>query len=76
MVIDDNKNKRLPTKEDLNPSLKFINNSLLVALSESKELKKEIEKQKVSWGENLDVVRKLYNEICAGEDYKNYMGIA
>ena len=76
LVIDEHKNKRLPTKDDLNPSLKFINNSLLVALSESKELKKEIEKQKVSWGENLDVVRKLYNEICAGEDYKNYMAIA
>lgn len=76
LVIDEHKNKRLPTKEDLNPNLKFINNSLLVALSESKELKKEVERQKISWGENLDVVRKLYNEICAGEDYKNYIAIA
>jgi N utilization substance protein B len=73
MVIDEHKNKRLPTKEDLDPNLKFINNTLLIALSENNELKKEIEKQKVSWSNNYDVVRKLYNEIIAGEDYKNYM---
>ncbi len=51
----------------------FINNTLLVSLSESNELKKEIERQKVSWMENQDVVRKLYNEIIASEDYKTYM---
>lgn len=73
MVIDDHKNKRLPTEADLNPNLKFINNTLLVALAESPELKKEIEKQKVSWQNNYDVVRKLYNEICASEDYKAYL---
>lgn len=73
VVIDEHKNKRLPTKEDLNPNLKFINNTLLVALTESPELKKELEKQKISWQENHDVVRKLYHEITAGEDYKAYM---
>lgn len=73
MVIDEHKNKRLPTKEDLNPNLKFVNNSLLVALTENADLKKEIEKQKISWSNNYDVVRKLYNEIVTSEDYKNYM---
>ena len=73
MVIDEHKNKRLPTEADLNPNLKFVNNTLLVALSESPELKKEIERQKVSWQNNYDVVRKLYNEICASEDYKAYL---
>lgn len=73
MVIDEHKNKRLPTEADLNPNLKFINNTLLVALAESPELKKEIERQKVSWQNNYDVVRKLYNEICASEDYKVYL---
>jgi len=55
--------------------MKFVNNSLLIALSESKELKKEIEKQKVSWQEHFDLVRKLFNEIKASEDYKHYMAI-
>jgi len=73
MVIDEHKNKRLPTEADLNPNLKFINNTLLLSLTESADLKKEIEKQKVSWQNNYDVVRKLYNEICASEDYKTYL---
>ena len=73
MVIDENKNKRLPSKEDLNPNLKFVNNTLLVALSESKELKKEFEKQKISWQSDYDLVRKIYNEIRNSEEYKTYM---
>ena len=73
MVMDEHKNKRLPTESDLNPNLKFINNTLLVALAESQELKKEIAKQRISWQNNYDVVRKLYNEICASEEYKTYI---
>ncbi|MGZ3885048.1 MAG: transcription antitermination factor NusB [Bacteroidia bacterium] len=72
MVIDEQKNKRLPTAEELNPNMKFVNNSLLVALSENAELKKEIEKQKVSWQSDYDLVRKLYTEIRNGELYKTY----
>jgi N utilization substance protein B len=73
LVIDDNKNKHLPNPEDLNPNLKFINNTLLVALTESPVLKKEIEKQKVSWQGDYDVVRKLYNELRQTDLYKEYM---
>jgi transcription antitermination protein NusB len=75
VTIDEHKHKLRPTKEDLNPNMKFVNNSLLTALTESKELKKEIEKQKVSWQENYDVVRKLYNEIKNTEDYKHYIAL-
>jgi transcription antitermination protein NusB len=73
VVIDEHKHKRLPTKEDLDPNLKFVNNSLLVALSGNAELKKAIEKQKVSWQNDADLVRKLYSEISKGEIYKQYM---
>lgn len=75
MIVDENKNKRLPAAEDLNPNLKFVNNQLLVALSESQPLKKELEKQKISWQENFDIVRKLYTEIRNTEAYKNYMSV-
>ncbi len=73
LVIDENKNKRLPSKEDLNPNLKFVNNTLLVALSESATLKKELERQKISWQTDFDLVRKLFNEIRNSEEYKSYM---
>lgn len=73
LVIEENKNKRLPSKEDLEPNLKFINNSLLVALSHSSELKREITNRKISWQNDFDLVRKLYSELRMTELYKNYM---
>jgi N utilization substance protein B len=73
LVIEENKNKRLPSKEDLDPNLKFINNHLLVALSHSSELKKEISNRKISWQNDFDLVRKLYSEIRGTDIYKAYM---
>jgi N utilization substance protein B len=73
MVIDENKNKRLPSKEDINPNLKFTNNLLLESLDRNEELKKQLEKKKISWQNDFDVVRRLYNEIRNGESYKRYM---
>lgn len=73
LVLDENKNKRLPTKEDLDPNLKFVNNHLLKALTDSPTLKKELEKQKISWQADHDLVRKLYMEIRNSEEYKAYM---
>ncbi len=73
LVIDEQKNKYLPTSEELNPNLKFVNNSLLVALTDNKDLKKEIEKQKVSWQTDFDLVRKLYTEIRQTDLYKEYI---
>lgn len=73
LVIDENKNKRLPSKEDLNPNMRFVNNVLLRSIAENPELKKEIEKQKISWQQDFDLVRKIFNEIRNGQDYKKYM---
>lgn len=73
LVIEENKNKRLPSKEDLDPNLKFIKNSLLVASSHSSELKKELTNRKISWQNDFDLVRKLYSELRATDLYKNYM---
>lgn len=73
LVIEENKHKRLPTKEDLDPNLKFIQNSVLVALSESGDLKRELTKRKISWQNDFDLVRKLFLELRGTELYKNYM---
>ncbi len=73
LVIEENKNKRLPSKEDLEPNLRFIENVLLVSLSRSEELKKEVNNRKISWQNDFDLVRKLYSELRNTELYKNYM---
>jgi len=74
--IDERRNKRLPNLSDLNPNLRFINNSLLKSLSENQELKAQLEKRHISWQNDMDVVRKLYTEIREGELYKNYLDLS
>jgi len=73
VAIDDNKNKRLPTQHDLDPNLKFVNNLLLQSISKNKDLETQVEKRKISWQSDFDVVRRLYNEIRNGDLYKQYM---
>jgi len=65
--------KRLPTKEDLNPNEKFLNNSILLAISENKAINNEFIKKGISWQNDQDLVRKLYSELKSQEFYKEYM---
>lgn len=73
VIIDENKNKRLPTSHDITPNLRFTQNSVLESLSKNTELKGLLERKKLSWQNDFDVVRKLYYEIRDGELYKAYM---
>ena len=73
LVLEENKNKRLPTQEDLTPNLRFIENILLQNLTNSAELKKEVLNRKISWQSDFDLVRKLFSELRATDLYKNYM---
>lgn len=75
MVIDESKNKHRPNAEDLDPNLKFINNSLLMSMANSPELKEQIEKRKISWQNDYDVVRRIFNEIRNGQEYKTYLAL-
>jgi N utilization substance protein B len=76
LVSEENKNKRLPTKEDLEPNLRFIENSLLVRLTNNDDLKKEVLNRKISWQSDFDLVRKLYAELKQTDLYKDYMSSA
>ena len=73
VIIDEHKNKHLPTKDDLAPNLKFANNTLLVSLAANKDFADQLEKRKISWQGDFDVVRKLFQEIKNSEAYINYM---
>lgn len=73
IIIDENKNKRLPSQEDLNPNLRFVNNTLLKGISENQDLRAIVEKRKISWQNDLDLIRRMYSEIRATQLYKDYM---
>ena len=73
LVIEENRNKRLPGREDLSPNMRFADNVLLKAISQSGELKSALEKRKISWQADFDLVRKIFNQVRNSKPYKQYM---
>lgn len=73
--IDESKGKIRPTKEDLNPNLKFVQNRVFALLDESKTLRHESEQNKVNWvGDvNREMFRKMFIQIRESELYFAYM---
>jgi transcription antitermination protein NusB len=50
-----------------------VENKVIVGLTENKQLEKEISTRKISWMNDLDLVRKVLSDIRQSELYKNYM---
>ena len=65
--------KRIPTKEDLNPNMRFIDNKLIKLLSENQDLKRYLSENKLSWVNSPELIKNLYNEIRESELYSEYM---
>jgi len=71
--VEDGKAKFLPTAEDLNPNLRFIQNPILCLLSGNLELRRMIGEYKISWITEPEIIRKIYRKIKSDEDYIQYM---
>lgn len=71
--IEENKKKRLPSEEDLNPNLKFVNNAIVRLMGSNKMLLKASEDQKINWVGEQELVRKLYYAMVEDEVYQDYM---
>ena len=73
--IEENKKKIRPTKEDLEPNRKFVDNSIVQILESSEELKSIALNNKINWmgDENHEMFRKMYMQIREGEVYDRYM---
>ncbi len=68
-----NKKKFIPSEDDLNPNLKFIQNRISKLLRENVELQSEIERFKISWRDEEPMLRKLYAIIQGSKTYHNYL---
>lgn len=71
--IEENKRKNFPTKEDLNPNMRYVNNRVLNALENNKDLRKEEEALKINWANHQDIVRNYYNMMRNTQEYQDYM---
>ncbi len=72
--LDDRRHKLLVTKEDLNPNLKFVENSLVKSIRECDAVKNYIEKEKISWERDDRVMMdNLLHAILESDIYLAYM---
>lgn len=72
--IEDNRNKYLPTAEDLNPNMRFVENGLVDALRNDPDINEYVERNNLSWlPEDKEMVSDLLKEIMDSELYEEYM---
>ncbi len=73
--IDIGKEKHLPTSEELNPNLRFVNNRVIAQLVANVKLQRERDIRKLTWqtDDEMSLVRKLWENIKNWEEYKTYM---
>lgn len=74
LYIDIASKKHLATKEERNPSLKFVHNKVLMALANSEALEKALEERKIkNWQQNDDIILFLIESIKASNLYRDYI---
>jgi N utilization substance protein B len=71
--IEAKKNKLRPTYEDLNPNTRFIDNAFIAQLSTNTHFVDHVSKFKLSWVDQPDIVKSLFEEIKASDFYNEYM---
>ena len=71
--IESRKMKNLPTEEDLNPNLRFINNRLITRIKSDKSLNDYLTKNKLNWSNYPDLIRNIYNSMIESDLYANYI---
>jgi N utilization substance protein B len=73
-ILEERKKKHLPTSEDINPNLRFVNNSVLLKIASSLNLAKEKDTRKIGWVADEDTtIKKFYQEIVLSPEYVAYM---
>lgn len=71
--IESRKLKNLPTEDDLNPNIRFINNRLITRLKEDKSLTDYLTRNKLSWANYPDLIRGIYGSMIESEIYTSYI---
>ncbi|MBN2484785.1 MAG: transcription antitermination factor NusB [Bacteroidales bacterium] len=71
--IDIARNKKLPSEQDLRPNTKFIDNGLIAQLRMNSQLLRYTETKKLNWANNPELIKGIYDEMSASDDYAEYM---
>jgi transcription antitermination protein NusB len=65
--------KRIPTREDLNPNTKFVDNKIIHQIRSNRKLNQYLSHTKLSWINSPELIKKLHNRIRMAPYFKEYM---
>lgn len=72
--LEENRNKYVPTDEDLNPNMRFVDNQLVAAISEDPDMIEYVEENRLSWiAEDRQLLESLLSTVMDSEVYRDYM---
>jgi len=71
--IELNRQKKLPTQEDLSPNMRFAENRFLVWLAQNPRFKESLETEVIKFGDEKELIRKAFREILEDERFQDYM---
>ncbi|OIP03311.1 MAG: transcription antitermination factor NusB [Bacteroidetes bacterium CG2_30_32_10] len=72
-TTDDAKLKYLPTEEEINPNIRFINNRFIKHINTNISFQKEVHNRMISWSNEPELIKKIYNTIKVSDEYTAYM---
>ncbi len=71
--MEESKTKFFPTPDEINPSHKLLDNRLIGQLQQNKDLGSQIDRYKISWTEEQNVIRKVYQKLKISKEYIAYI---
>ena len=71
--LDEARNKYMPTEEDLNPNMKFVNNRLVAALPANEQLQQSAHDHSITWNDDPIFERLMLDKVIKSDLYNDYM---
>ena len=73
MKLDEARNKYMPTQEELNPNMKFVNNRLVKALADNEQLQQFAQENNITWDDDPIFERLMLDKVIKSDVYNEYM---
>jgi N utilization substance protein B len=71
--MEDARHKFYPSEAEVNPNKKFLDNRVIAMFEENKDLKQQFSRYRISWNDDQEMVRKVYQRIKDSKEHKDYL---
>lgn len=72
-IIETKKEKYIPTQEELNPNMRFVNNRVIAQLAADKGFWQLIKENGISWDNDEDFAKRVLELILSSDLYAEYL---